>query len=382
MTAYQHLYPFSPWGWHGGTQRLRTALEASCLHGTATLHWWDRTQLAWRSDIPIEQVGMPHPESVTASQQGRKVGLKRRMFPFALWEAGLKPRSAVGGLLAQMSDSTVVLHTTFLAPLAAGLRENGNRVVVDVHDVVFRGHLDDADAASGGVRAIRRTYAASVKRRECHALEASDVLAVAGWDDMRRLTDLGLSRARWAPSGLEARLSGVPETDRLCVGLLGNFDHSTTAAAARELVESPLGRDPTVQIVLAGIGSDRYAADQRVLTLGQVTRVDQFYDRVHATVVPVMNGTGMKCKLGEAVLAGKAVITTPLGAMGYPPDLRDAFIVVQGADSMNKGLVEAATQNGVSQRMRDKFDQIVGRRAATCTYADLLEAIPDPNDAV
>src|ERR1700733_2066422 len=206
MTSYHHLYPFSPWGLHGGTLRLRTAVEASQLEGTAVLSWWDGTQRAWRSDAPVQSIGSADPDAKADFHTSGYTRLKRWVFPFSLWETGRKRCVNVAHILREHPESTVVLHTSPLAPLAAELRRSGRRVVVDVHDAVFRGHLDDSRSASGLMRATRRTYAATVRHRERRALAAADWLAIAGWDDMQRLAAMGLERATWAPTGLTARL--------------------------------------------------------------------------------------------------------------------------------------------------------------------------------
>jgi hypothetical protein len=372
VAEYHHIYPFSPWGLHGGTLRLRTALEQRCVEGTATFSWWDRARQAWRSDTPVESVGTADPEPTPEARASTANRLKRWVFPSTLWEAGWRPRSALGDLHDEPPARTIVLHTTLVAPLAARLRESGRRVVVDVHDAIFRGHLDDAKGASAAMWATRRAYAATVRHRERLALAPAHRLAVAGWDDMRLLADMGLTRATWSPTGLDARSSTMPESAQLCVGLLGNFHHGPTARAASELISSPLGRDPTVQLILGGIGSERYATSSRARSLGQVATVDEFYDQIHATVVPVMNGTGMKCKLAEAALSGKAVVTTRLGALGYPPELSRAFVVVDGAHSLSRRTITDAIERLSPDAVRASFESVVGREAAARTYASAL----------
>jgi hypothetical protein len=375
VAEYHHLYPFSPWGLHGGTLRLRTAVEGSLLGGTAALSWWDGSRRVWRSDTPLECIGSPDPEPTAASGASIVNRLKRRVFPFTLWEAGRRPCAGVAETLDRHPSATLVLHTTLLAPLAGGLRQAGRKVVVDVHDAMFRGHLDDAAGAAGAMRAVRRAYAGTVRRRECRALIPAHELAVAGWDDMRLLADAGLTRATWSPTGLEARLSTMPSSGLLCVGLLGNFHHGPTSQAATELIASPLGRDPAVQLILAGIGSERYTAVSGVRSLGPVASIDEFYDRIHAAVVPVTNGTGMKCKLAEAALSGKAVVTTRLGAVGYPPELNRGFVVVEDSQALSRGVITDAIERLSPETVRASFEAAVGRAAAARTYASVLERV-------
>ena len=371
MRSVHHLYPYPPWGWHGGTLRLRTALEASDLIASGTLSWWDRSESCWHEASP-EIVGSPDPGRLETRHFDDDAGLKRRLFPSTLWESGIRPRRAMTPAVEAHADATLVLHTTYLAPMARTLRRRGWRVVVDVHDAVFRAHRDDARRASGGLRVVRRSYAASVKVREAHSLRAADGLAVAGWDDASLLAGLGLTEAVWAPTGVEADLSPAPPHDRLCVGLIGNFAHSATATAASEVLRSPLASDPSVQLLFAGLGSESWANSRGAIALGPVSRVNEFYDRVHATVVPVTNGSGMKCKLAEAALAGKAVITTPLGAAGYPPSLRAAFVIVERASLLSSSVVADAVSRVTPQTLREQFWPLVGREAAAATYAELL----------
>jgi len=302
--------------------------------------------------------------------------LKRHVFPFTLWEAGRKPRAGLPNLDEVDPRATVVLHTSLLAPLTDGLRESARPVVVDVHDAMFRGHMDDARSGSAALRATRRTYARTVRHRECRALASADAMPVAGWDDAEILRGRGLAKATWVPTGMDATDSKMPTGDKLYVGLLGNFNHGPTARAALELVSSPLATDPGVGIVLAGIGSDRFGVPAGVQALGRVSTVREFYDTVHAIVVPVMNGTGMKCKLAEGALAGKTVITTRLGAIGYPPDLRRSFVVVDRTALLDGRLVRQAIAQSTPDATRTRFDKVAGRAAAALAYAQLLATVP------
>jgi hypothetical protein len=100
----------------------------------------------------------------------------------------------------------------------------------------------------------------------------------------------------------------------------------------------------------------------------------EFYDQVHATVVPIMNGTGMKCKLAEAALSGKAVVTTRLGAVGYPPELSRGFVIVNGAESLDRRVITDAIERLSPETVRANFESVVGCEAAAHTYASMLKS--------
>lgn len=278
--------------------------------------------------------------------------------------------------------STVVLHTSYLAPLAKKVREAGaQRIVVDVHDVVFGAHADDARRGPLAVRALRRLYAETVRYRERRALLHADALAVAGWGDVLKLKSLAVASLVWAPTGIDTTISASPATPEIRVGLIGNFAHSATADAANALLGSKLGTSDECRLVFAGLHSEEILrANERVEVLGPVENIRTFYESVHAVVVPVRNGSGMKCKLAEAAMAGKAVITTPLGAEGYSPELRSAFVVVDSTQHLDIQIVTNAIEHLSPEETRDQFESMVGRTAAAHTYARLLQpqrSLPD-----
>jgi hypothetical protein len=126
---------------------------------------------------------------------------------------------------------------------------------------------------------------------------------------------------------------------------------------------------------LAGLDSDTWLTSDRALAMGTVEAIERFYERIHAAVVPVTNGSGMKCKLAEAVLAGRAVVTTPLGAAGYPPELRHALATVQSPASISADVVTRAVEAVSDDELRRAWDRRIGRSGAAETYAGVLSAV-------
>ena len=80
----------------------------------------------------------------------------------------------------------------------------------------------------------------------------------------------------------------------------------------------------------------------------------------------------MKCKLAEGVLAGKAVITTPDGASGYPPRLRREFCVYRDSAGPTGSAIAAIAAGHTPGRAAKLFEGEVGLRAAARTYRAAL----------
>jgi hypothetical protein len=333
-----HLYPFLPGGRHGGTLRLRAALAGTARAGEPELHFFDPVQGAWRG--PAEDIEAMRAAALPAPAPP---GLKRRLFPSTLWESGRRARRAIAGHLDRLAldgESTVFLHTSYLAPLLAVLPV-ARRALVDAYDLVWLAHANDARSTTMPAGPVRAVYSATVRLRELRALAGADTVLAAGYEDFQALRTAHRD-ARWVPTPtpvepVEPR-TGVRE---LRVGLLGNFAHQSTRASAALLLGSSLAADPRVTIVLAGLHSEALADRRRVEVRGPVERPEDLYAEVDCIVAPVGGGSGMKVKLAEAVLAGRPVVTTPLGAAGYPPSV-SRFFSVRPAASIDVGVVRAA----------------------------------------
>jgi hypothetical protein len=349
--------------------RLRTALEASSLLDVPVLYWWDASKDKWVRETDVDMVGTSNPEP-SHSRSRSSATIKRALFPSTLFESGRRairafPLSEIG------RDSTIVLHTSYLAPMIRSLRRAGaRRVVIDVYDFVSDAHMDDARSGSR-TRLLRSAYGRSVRRRELHYLAQADCLAIAGWRDASTLAAHGLDDSAWIPTGIVATVSRMPEADPVSVGLIGNFAHSATMGAAEALLSSQLATSDACRLVFAGLQSSNICGPPNLKLLGPVGDIREFYDEIHAVAVPVQNSAGMKCKLAEAILAGKTVLTTEEGAVGYPPSLRRHFFI-SSLSGLTEEAVRLALLSHDQETSHEAFEAACGFDSAVKAYTELL----------
>jgi polysaccharide biosynthesis protein PslH len=104
---------------------------------------------------------------------------------------------------------------------------------------------------------------------------------------------------------------------------VGNFGHPPNVDAVRWLVHEifPRIRHAHPSTSLAIVGDNATAGMQMdapagVEFVGGVPDIDPWLDRAAVFVVPVRLGGGMRVKTIEALAAGKAVVSTPLGVAG------------------------------------------------------------------
>jgi glycosyltransferase involved in cell wall biosynthesis len=76
---------------------------------------------------------------------------------------------------------------------------------------------------------------------------------------------------------------------------------------------------PAMQLFVAGdVCKKLSSASSAVVLLGRVPSIGRFYSKVDVIVAPMMYSTGIKIKVGEALAAGKGVVSTANGFDGYP----------------------------------------------------------------
>nr|MDQ3823940.1 glycosyltransferase family 4 protein [Actinomycetota bacterium] len=98
-------------------------------------------------------------------------------------------------------------------------------------------------------------------------------------------------------------------------------------------------------LVVAGAGSsaelDALAeADDRVVLTGPVPSIAPYVSAADVVICPIRFGGGVKAKLLESVRAGRAVVSSSLGARGIPAPLLEAVVVADGAAALADRTVE------------------------------------------
>lgn len=140
-----------------------------------------------------------------------------------------------------------------------------------------------------------------------------------GWDH-----DIGLSPER--PSGED----GPP-----VIAFTASYDWAPSRDAAVVLLEDLWPRihraEPEATLLMAGSGADeglrRLASREGVHFAGEVAALGPYLQRASVFLCPLRYGGGVKVKVVEAMRAGCAVVTTPVGVQGLPARLLSAIVV-------------------------------------------------------
>ena len=123
------------------------------------------------------------------------------------------------------------------------------------------------------------------------------------------------------------------------MAFIGSYDHARNLDAATwlttEIMPLVWARAPDIRCVLAGSAMPpwlRTPADPRIVSLGDVERLDDVLGQVPLTVAPLAFGAGLKGKVADSLAAGVPCVCTPIAAEGFdlPPPL-DGFVAADAA---------------------------------------------------
>lgn len=198
----------------------------------------------------------------------------------------------------------------------------GLRVVYDTLDLHYlRLQRESAVTGSRGL-AIQARLMKELERR---LASRADVAVAISEDEaplLRRLA--GGADIVVLPNVHEPRADPAPPlAGREGLLFVGNFTHTPNVDAVEILAAEVMPRlwkvrpDLVLSVVGRGLDPER-VADPRVRLLGWADDLDALVDRSALLVAPLRFGAGMKGKIGYALARGLPVVTTDVGAEGFP----------------------------------------------------------------
>jgi glycosyltransferase involved in cell wall biosynthesis len=285
------------------------------------------------------------------------------LLPFMVREFSTpEMHDAVDGILrARKID---VLQCEYLQ--MAQFRRDGVFSVLTAHEAVSKNAHDAFETESDPLEKLRLFY------RWMQMLHY-EVAQIRKFDRVVAMTEADASylkeyapeaNVRAVPIGIDVEefTPEAPESSgKISVLFVGNFLHSPNVEAA-DFIETRIApRFPEVQFVIAGYsGAAAAPGVSNVERRGYVPRMQALYRSPDTIVMaPLFKGTGQRVKLLEAFAMGCPVVTTPLGAAGFP--VRDGVEakICQTAEQFCSALKQLIENRDLRRRMGQAARQMI-----------------------
>jgi polysaccharide biosynthesis protein PslH len=255
-------------------------------------------------------------------------------------------------LVAERRPNAILLGNLYLAPLLPMLEAVApmSRLILDNHNVesVLHWRL----ARSPGRLLVR--LPAAVVSRTSERLErkflprAAQVWACSDTDAEQFRAAYGLPAVRVIPNAVDTE-AFVPSGDghSALIVFTGSFWYAPNECAAGALIALSrrlraqgidhrlllVGRAPTPTMLRQA------RTNPNIVITGAVDDVRPYLARASIFAAPLQAGSGTKLKLLQAMAAGKAVITTPIGAEGLRLTPGVQALVANDRDEFERGVV-------------------------------------------
>ncbi len=214
-------------------------------------------------------------------------------------------------------------------------------VALDLHNIESVLHARCAESESRAVATAHRVFERASRAFERRWLPRfSQVLTTSEADAAAAKAIAPSANVRIYPNAIPSR--PLPsETRRRMIVFSGNMEYHPNRTAVRFFRREvwPRLRDLHPDLVWRLVGKNPEAVraftegDPRIEVTGEVSDAVLELARAEAAIVPLLAGSGTRLKILEAWSAGTPVVSTTLGAEGFPVQDGEHLLLADGAES-------------------------------------------------
>lgn len=207
-------------------------------------------------------------------------------------------------------------------------KDSKSATILTVQNFLSFKYRRDSESASSW---LRRFYTMRESKRwlkeEQRRFPQFDCLATPSTKNKEMLLE-NYPKARIEVIENGADTQGIPpcyDDDGKSLCFIGSLGYAPNRDALRFFFErvypTVIDRHPEIELLVVGANPpewvlERSGADSRITVTGYVDSVSRYLNRSTMLVVPLLTGGGTRLKILEAFAAGKAVVSTSVGAEG------------------------------------------------------------------
>ena len=306
----------------------------------------------------IHVLELPHHRKDAISRVVRNTGrLARGVPPLVDRFAGFADR--IAALVRGRSYQVAVIEHFWCAPYWEQVATVSAKTVLDLHNIESVLHERCARTEQGPEALAHEIFCQSARELEAHWLPRYDCLLTAsGADAQLARAIVPRSRIIVYPNTIPlVRRPQVPERDM--VAFSGNLEYHPNVAAVRFFRNEiwPILRDRWPSLVWRLVGKnpqavEKYTAgDARIEKSGAVEDAIEELAAAKVVVVPLLAGSGTRFKVIEGWAAGRAIVSTTIGAEGLPARHNENLLIADGAVDFAKEVSAVLTSPDLRARL-------------------------------
>jgi glycosyltransferase involved in cell wall biosynthesis len=259
------------------------------------------------------------------------------------------------GKLAKQHYKLAVVEHFWCASYAGLLRKHADRVVLDLHNIESQLARSHAQAVGWPVSWASLRFAEAYRKLEQRWLPQFDTLLVTSEDDRLRVRHKDV---HVYPNTLPViARPDLPEED--AVVFSGNLEYHPNLEAVRwfrrEIWPYIAQHSSGTEWRLVGRNPEAVAqmvaGAERVRVVGPVEDAVAELARARVCVVPLLSGSGTRFKILEAWAAGRAVVSTGIGAEGLGAKSGEQLLIADGTQAFAEAVVRTLKDSSLRARL-------------------------------
>lgn len=281
-----------------------------------------------------------------------------------------------------------------------------------VHDGIYGAAVGDRLAAACGVPTILRGHnvehvyfaqqARAVKNLRSRIAWTIARLGLERWerkvtreaawsfqisaDDLAFWRDQGIETLSWAPTVYPGPAHGtiIPPAERkFDVAYIGNMRLPNNLQGLDWFVRSVMPelrrRKPEIRLCFAGANPSPeaialFGEAPEITLVPNAPSVDEILANGRVLVNPILSGSGINVKSIDMLRYDAPIVTTPVGAQGFPPGIRNEFLVRESSTDFASAILDALT-NPVIPANRDTARLAFGEAGLESQIAEYARVI-------
>jgi glycosyltransferase involved in cell wall biosynthesis len=308
-------------------------------------------------------VSLPHQDKKAFSRMYRNTArLLRGQLPLTDRFGQAQALGRVEAATRNQSYSLAVIEHFWCAPYLDVLRPRARRVVLDLHNIESALHAACSTSEPWPQRVGHRFFERTARRMEGAILADFDLVLVASEADRGRVLEIApAANVAVYPNSIPWTPQPVVEEEDV-IAFSGNMEYHPNVTAVRHfrrrvwpLIES---KAPSLRWRL--IGKNEFAVrslvadDPRIDLTGPVADAVGELARAKVVVVPLLAGSGTRVKILEAWAAGRAVVSTTIGADGLAVRNGENIRIADGPGEMAAAVLELLNDEVSRKRMGEQ----------------------------
>lgn len=247
-----------------------------------------------------------------------------------------------------------VIEHFWCASYARALRPHCDLLVLDLHNIESELARTHARATGGLVGMAGRRFASAYATLERRWVPQFDAILAASEQDRRRIDH---PRVIVYPNALPV-MERPAVAEENCIVFSGNLEYHPNIEAVRwfrsaiwpkvrgETRWRLVGRNPEA---VAGM----VAGDERIELIGPVEDAVREIARARVAIVPLVSGSGTRFKILEAWAAGRAVVSTRIGAEGLQARAGEHLLIADDAGEFAGAIARLLKDPGLRRALGD-----------------------------